>query len=686
VLISEIVLVSPKFPSRLIGAICCFASVFPAMPVLAADDLTVSDAGDNSAPTKLETIVVTASPLTQDADAMSTVVDSVNRDEILRKGGANLADALADVPGVTGSSFAAGASRPVIRGMDATRVRVLEDGIGSFDVSDIGPDHGVPIDPLTSQRIEVVRGAGTLRYGSQAIGGVVNAIDNRVPTVLPDDPIDTELTGTWSSAANSRQGSGEVDGRVGDVALHADAFDRHTDNYDTPDGTQANSFFRGDGYSGGGSYFFGQDDASHVGAAVIHYDAKYGIPSDTTYIDMKQTKELVRSSFAINEGVLKTLTFDGGYADYEHREKNPDGSTNSTFLDHEWDTRGEALFGAIGPFSSSAVGAQFQKRDFSALGDDGNYLLPTTTQTSAMFAFTEAPLASNLKVQIGARVEAVQLEGTPASDDKTTRNFTPTSGSVGLMFDPNAVLRLGLTASSTARAPAQTELFARGPHDGPGTFETGDPALDIERSNSIEGSMRVRLDTLRVDGSVWAAKFHNYIYGQLTGRTCDDDDNCVDGDGNELKELNYSQRNATFRGAEIKATQALYQGAAGKFDALLLGDYVRATLAGGENVPRMPPYHVGGGVNWTRGNFDGGFLLKYAGAQHDTSFAETDTKGFVNLDAQLGWQPLSSKPDLELMLIGHNLTDSVQRNAVALNKDDVELPGRDIRLTVRTTF
>jgi outer membrane receptor protein involved in Fe transport len=105
----------------------------------------------------------------------------VNRHQILQQGGATLADALGNTPGVTGTGFAAGASRPVIRGFDAQRVRVLEDGISTFDVSDVGPDHGVPVDPLSAQRIEIVRGASTLRYGSQAIGGVVNAINNRVP-------------------------------------------------------------------------------------------------------------------------------------------------------------------------------------------------------------------------------------------------------------------------------------------------------------------------------------------------------------------------------------------------------------------------------------------------------------------------------------------------------------------------
>lgn len=635
---------------------------------------------------KLATVVVTASPLTTDPDALATIVDVVARDEVLRQGGANLADSLRDVPGVTGTGFAAGASRPVIRGFDAQRVRTLEDGVGSFDVSDVGPDHGVPIDPLSSQQVEVVRGAATLRYGSQAIGGVVNSINNRVPTQLPDAPISGEATGLYGSNANTGQGSLLLDGRAGDFALHADGFIRHADDYDIPGGTQANSFLRGDGYSFGSSYFFGpQSDQSHLGLAVIHYDAKYGIPSDTTYIDMRQTKELLRSSFAIDAGALKTLTVEGGYGDYQHTENNPDGSVNSTFKDQEWDARAETLFGAIGPLSQSALGMQFQHKSFSALGEDRGYLFPTLTESQALFAFTEAPLAHALKLQLGARIEHVKVDGTPISNQAVSRDFNPASGSLGLVFDASEAVRLGLTASSAARAPAQTELFARGPHDGPGTFETGDPTLGMERANSLEASVRVRGDAVRFDGSLWGTKFNNYIYGRLTGRTCDEDNMCVSDDSQEFKELFYTQAAAKFYGAEAKLTWTFYDGPTGQFGSEILGDYVRAKFDEGGNVPRIPPYHVGVGLNWSHQHFDASVLAKYSGAQNDVAAAETPTSGFLSLDAECGWRSLS-RPGLEFVLIGRNLTDSTQRDAVAFNKDVVVLPGRDVRLLARLNF
>jgi iron complex outermembrane receptor protein len=628
----------------------------------------------------VEQVVVTVSPIAGSADRFATIVDSVDRSQILANGGANLADALKDIPGVTGTNFAGGASRPVIRGFGANRVRILEDGIDSFDVSDVGPDHGVPIDPLSAQRIEVVRGAATLRYGSQAIAGVVNAINNRIPMELPDVPFTGEASAGYTSNGAMTQESALLDGRIGDVALHGDGFHQRRSNYDIPGGTQPNSYFRGDGFSLGGSYF--PTDNTHLGAAVIHYDSKYGIPSDTTFIDMRQTKLLTRSVIDVEEGPLKTVNVDAGYAAYQHQEIDPaTGDVLSTFKDHGIDSRMEAVFGEIGPLSAAALGIQFQNRNFSALGEGTNYLLPTHTRSFAGFAFVEAPLGPAVHLQAGARVEQVRAEGTPASLVPATRDFTPVSGSVGVLWDASDALKLGLTVSSAARAPAQTELFARGPHDGPGTFETGDPSLSVERANSIEGTARLRLDGLRVEASVWGVAFNNFIYGDVTGRTCDDAGVCVPNDSQELRELIYRQRSAQFWGLEAKGTVDLGDLGDGSLAANFIADYVRATFGSGAgNVPRIPPYHLGAGLSWSSERFDASVMLIHSGRQDEIALNETPTAGFNELDATLAWRPFDSDPRVQLSLIGHNLTDDVQRSAVALNKDSVVLPGRSFNL------
>lgn len=269
---------------------------------------------------------------------------------------------------------------------------------------------------------------------------------------------------------------------------------------------------------------------------------------------------------------------------------------------------------------------------------------------------------------------------------QTRRDYTPISGSAGVLFDATETMKLGLTLSSSARAPAQTELFARGPHDGPATYETGDPSLQIERANSLEGTIRVRTNRLLLDASVWTADFSDYIYGDLTGQSCTDNGYCVPDDTEDLKELFYKQVGARFWGAEAKPTIEIYRSNAGVLEANFLADYVRAKLHGAGNVPRIPPYHLGGGLSWTSDMLDGGFMVKYTGAQKDIASADTPTPGFISLSAQIAWRPFQDNPKLELAVIGRNLTNSRQRNAVALNKGEFILPGRDVRFVVRTTF
>ncbi len=623
------------------------------------------------------------SPFRHGLDDTPAIVVKVDSDKILKSGGASIADALADIPGVAGSSFAAGASRPIIRGMDSTRVRVLEDGTSSSDVADIGPDHGVPIDPMAARSIEVVRGAATLRYGSQAIGGVVNVLNNRVPDELSAKPFSGEANGAYDSVSNAWQGAALADVTLGNLALHADGFVRDAGDYDTPLGTQANSFFRGHGASLGGSYFFGSDSDSHIGAAIQQYNAKYGIPSDDTYIDMRQTKVMAKSSFALGSGLLKTFSLDGSYADYTHDEDEPDGTVVTTFRNQEYDAHAELLLNNFSFVENSALGFEYQHRDFSALGEDSGFLFPATSETAGGYVFADTHLMPGFHLELSGRVEHVTVQGTPADDMFTKRDFTPISGAIGALVDVGKSVKLGFNFSSTGRAPAMTEMFARGGHDGPGTFETGDPNLATERANSLEGTLRVRSGPFRLDSSIYSSWFDNYIYGDLTGRTCDEDEGCSDSPDGELKELNYRQQGAHFRGVEGQASLLLLKTHDGGLRAKLLGDYTRATLDDGNNVPRIPPWRIGGGLDYESGPLDAGFTLIYAGRQDKPGVFDTPTPSYLNLNAQISWRPLKAYPGVELALVGQNLTDDVQRAATSFNKDVVVMPGRNVRLVLK---
>lgn len=650
-------------------------------PATATDPQATPAAAPGSTQGTPGDVIVTANPFGAETP---TIVAKVNRRAILETGGASIADALAGVPGISATGFAPGASRPIIRGQDFARVRILDNGTSSADVSDVGPDHGIPIDPLSAQSIEVVRGAATLRYGSQAIGGVVNIINNRVPTTLPTKALTGEITGAFDSVSRTGEGAILMDGRAGNIAAHADGFYRDAGNYDIPGGQQPNSFFRGYGENAGATVFFGADKDSRVGAAIEQYNAKYGVPSDTTYIDMRQTKVLTRSSFALGQGLLRSLNVDATYGDYTHDEKDPDGTILDTFRNKEVDGRAELLFGPIGPVQNSALGVEIQHRDFSALGDAATYLLPTKTDSQAGYLFTDSPIGDALHLQVAGRVERVRVRGTPASDVSTTRNFTPLSGSIGALYDFNRIVKLGLTFSSTGRAPLITELFARGAHDGPNTFETGEPRLRIERANSLEATLRVNSNRFRFEGSLYSSWFKNYIYGQLTGRTCDEDGNCVADDSLDFRELFYRQQGAWFRGAEAEAHYALVKTTASSFELRALADYTRATLNNGAgNVPRIPPYRVGGGANYQSNVFDAGVLFIHSGRQNQYGAFDTPTPGFNQLTAQLALRPFRAYQGVQLAVVGQNLTNDTQRNAAALNKDQVILPGRNIRVVLR---
>jgi iron complex outermembrane receptor protein len=328
-----------------------------------------------------------------------------------------------------------------------------------------------------------------------------------------------------------------------------------------------------------------------------------------------------------------------------------------------------------------------QQRDFSALGEGQEYLLPTTTKNRAAFGFAEAPLGETLRLQFGARVESVDIDGTDVDDVATSLSYTPVSGSMGLVLDATPQWRLGFSLSSAARAPAQTELFARGPHDGPLTYETGDATLGMERANSAEFSVRWRGGRVHADGSLWATSFNDYIYGALTGNFCDEEGACAPDNGENLKEMFYTQRDAKFRGAEGHAQVELARRGSGDLHLELMADTVRATLDdGGGNVPRIPPYRVGAGLQWQSPQLDAGVNVRYSGRQDKVAAGETETAGFTTVDAQLAWRPWVARPGIEFALVGRNLTDSLQRNAVALNKDEVILPGRDVRLMIRARF
>jgi len=681
-----------------------------------------------------------------DAFAPVTVM---TRDEIVRSTARTLGDLLAVRPGISSSSFAPGvASRPVIRGLDNNRVRIQENGIGIHDASTLGEDHAVPLDPFAARQVEVVRGPATLRWGSQAIGGVVNVTNNRIPTALPPRGMNVELEGGYSSVDRGADGGIWADFGHGNVAIHADAFGRNASAYGIPsypylfpddhaptatDGRQPNSFAKSHGQSLGGTYFF---DGGFVGAAISSYRSLYGIPGqegaeEKARIDMRQTRFTAKGEFRPQSSILDTVRFWLGGSDYHHNElASHDGGEeiHQTFTNRAWEGRTEFQFV---PYDLSwatlntAFGIQASHQRLTASSEDGGLFDPNRTASVAAFLFNEFDFRQGTRFQLAGRVEHVRVDGTMPDlfvnpDVAINRNlrFTPASVSAGLLQDLPMGLVASLTAQHVERAPRAAELFSRGGHHATGTFDVGNPNLGIESAQTIEFGLKRAEGPLRFDASVYHTRFNGFIYRRLTDQFCredfaschshahhDDHDDDHDDDhghhheeehghghGHESRQALYTQRDARFTGAEIAAQLDVAPLGSGMFGIDGMYDIVRARFSDGSVVPRLPAQRFGGGIWWRSNEWFARIGAIHALKQSKIADEETPTSAYTLLKAELSYTTTlrhsgyGVPQEITLGIVGDNLLDADVRNHVSFRKDDVLQPGRTVRVFARTRF
>src|SRR5712671_5136803 len=400
-------------------------------------------------------------PVVTDQFATVTVVPN---EELRRSGSATLGDLLFSKPGITGSSFAPGASsRPIIRGLDVNRVGIVENGIGGGGASDLGEDHFVPIDPLANNQVEVIRGPAALRYGSTSIGGVVSATNNRIPDALPTcaapfqsyglptkapladvaspSCVTVETRTAVSSVDRGVEGGILLDAGGGNFAVHADAYGRKSSDYNIPgypylfdqtrpvNGRQPNSAAQADGASIGGSYIF---DGGFIGAAITQTDALYHIPGidgadHLTRIDAHQTKITAKGEYRPDSAAINAVRFWAGATDYRHNEiglADPADLTTlgvrQTFTNKEQEARVEVQlmpFNARFAEVTTAFGLQAGHQDLTAPSPDDPGTLfnglwdPNRNTREAGYVFNEFKFSEQTKAQIAGRIEHVDLHG-----------------------------------------------------------------------------------------------------------------------------------------------------------------------------------------------------------------------------------------------------------------------------------
>jgi iron complex outermembrane receptor protein len=329
--------------------------------------------------------------------------------EIQRSNAASLADLLSGLPGVSASTFAPGASRPNIRGLDDYRVRIQENGIGTQDASDFSQDHVVPVDPLAADKVEVIRGPATLRYGSQAIGGVVSATNNRIPEKLVEDGFSARFKGGASSVDNGLDGAVALDASGGNVAIHADAYGRRAGDYRIPGGVQANTRLQTEGQSVGGSYIF---DGGFIGTAIQHITSLYHIPGvidaqQNSRIDMEQTKWTSKGEWRAPTDGIDAVRFTLGMSNYKHNELGLDTNGVDTLknviknreIEGRFELDHASIATGIGALTGT-WGAQFGHRELGTDGSLGGLLAQTNTNTAAVFAFEQIQFTDTLRMQL----------------------------------------------------------------------------------------------------------------------------------------------------------------------------------------------------------------------------------------------------------------------------------------------
>lgn len=648
----------------------------------------------------LPEVTVSSSGLQLGASEMTQPVSVLEGDELVRRREATLGETLEGEPGITGSHFGAGASRPVIRGMDGARVRVLSDGSQLQDASTVSPDHAVVSEPLLATQVEVLRGPSALVYGAGAVGGVVNVLDGKVPTAIPQKGYEGSAELRAGSAAREKAGAVALTGGAGNVAVHVEAAGRDAGDYRVGSGWAGGSrvpgsFNRTDTGSVGLSWV---GSRGYLGMALTRQNAKYGLPGhnhgfegchthgdhlhcgshdghdhdddhdhdhgDVPVVDLRSERMDVRGELRDPFAGFTALRLRGGVTDYRHDEVE-DGAVSTTFRNKAHDLRVELQHAPVAGLRGM-FGVQTAQRKFSAVGEEA-YVEPTLTRQWGVFMLEEYRIG-NLRLEGALRHDRQTAE---LEDGTDRRRHGGTSASLGAVwrFAPGYAAGISLTRAS--RAPTAEELYARGLHMATSTYERGDAGLRAESSRNIDLSLRKTSGDTTFDVTVFRNRIRDYIYG----RTLDE----VDG----LQLLQYAQADATFTGIEGRVRQRITP----RLGVTLFGDSVRARLDGGGLLPRIAPMRAGLRLDANWQAWEGQVEWVQVARQDRVAQFETATPGYgmLNMGVAYNGRTGGGTP-WQLYLKARNLTDRLAYAHTSFIKDAAPLAGRNVTLGVRVSF
>ncbi len=685
--------------------------------------LTVPVDAQTSTPAReivqLDDFVVTASPFARSADELHQAATLLAGDRLddIRSG--TLGETLAGQPGVSSTSFGPGASRPIIRGQDGERIRVLTNGVGTIDASGASPDHAVSLDPALVERIEIVRGPAALLYGSSAAGGVVNVVENQIPIKRAPGGVSGIVGAHFDTAANERAGSGSFRGASERLGWQASFSRRKSDDVDIPGhaeteprddetpGTLENSAVDTTAGSAGLAWFWSRGRA---GIAFSGFDTRYGVPGhehhhhededfdafeidiladpigdpfeiaagedehehehDGVSIDLEQRRLDLAADVTEPFAFLENVRFRAGYADYRHLEL--EGDEVATRFDTEgWEARVDAVHRPIGRVEG-AIGFQAQRHKLSVAGEEA-FLPPTRTTSRALFGIEEI-VTGPVRWQAGARVEdqAVSVLDGSAND----RSKTAWSTSAGALWTIDSGWALALSLARTERNPTAQEWFANGPHAATRAFEIGDPGLGKEKSTGIDFSLRRRAGRVTGAASLFRTDYDRFIHGAATGAT---------EDGFDV--YRFEATDARFCGGEIEATWHLHESDAHGFELTVMGDVVRATnRSTNTDLPRIPPARVGIALDYHGRAWAAGVDVRRSFSQDRVAPLESPTSGYTLVGAHVGRTLQFERQTVSFYLRGTNLTNEEARPHTSFLRNVAPLPGRNLIAGARLEF
>ena len=677
------------------------------LSILAVASVSVF-ASEHEQATTLDTIRIKAHPLEQTSKDFA-VADTVVDQKRLAQGAVTIGEALSGETGISSNQFGAGSSRPVIRGQDGPRIKILQNSSENIDVSTLSPDHAVTVDPALAKQVEVIRGPSTLLFGAGTVGGLVNVTDSKLPTALPEKGYEANVGLRYNTGSDEKLATAGVTLGLGDqVALRVEGLKREANDYIAPDYVHEgekerrvdNTFAKGQTVNFGLSWIY---DRGFTGISYSNRQDQYGLPGHSheyeschlhglslhcgehdhdedghdhddhdhdhaheagPWIDLKSERYDVRTELDDPFAGFKKLRAQASYTDYQHDEIEED-TISTRFKNKGYDGRLELVHNPLGAWEG-VIGTQYGQQKLELTGEEA-FLAPNTTKKWSVFALEHAQL-NDVHVELAARVDQQKID----IDDSSKKDFDGSafsvSGAANWEFAPN--YKLSLVTSHQERLPLAQELYADGGHFATNTYELGNDQLSKEKSNNVELGFHYDDNTFDYHVHVYHNWFDDYIYAQTLDRYKD------------FRLVQYAQDKAKFYGAEAEAGYQISP----IYKLSVFGDYVRGKIDN-DNAPRVPAGRLGTKLNADFDDHWSGSAEYYHVFQQDKIAAyETDSQSYNMLNLGVAYSGnYSNVSDYRVFLNANNLLDDqVYQHASFLST--IPQVGRNFSVGVNFSF